>query len=309
MKLHPIKHVLVGLDMSEMDDTLIKFAGFIARRGTVEKVQFLNMIREQQVPADVKKEFPDLLNHAIRERKDKIKAKVAEFFDGPGEVKKEYVVRSGSVATLLELAIKGETDLIIIGQKQDIPGTGVLAQRLARRASCNLLIIPEGAKPEVSRILVPIDFSKYSKLALETVADLARKRDRDVEIYVQNVYSVPAGYHYTGKSYEDFAEIMRRNAEKDLDKFLARIDTHGIEMNKVFSLDVNDNLASDIYDLANDIKPDGIVIGAKGRSAAASLLLGSMAEKLVGSRMEFPLLIVRPKGETAGLLETIRDID
>ncbi len=309
MKLHPIKHVLVGLDMSDMDDTLIQFAGFIARRGTVEKVQFLSMIREQQIPADVKKEFPELMAHAVKERKELIKEKVNKSFDAPKTVKKEYMVKSGSVATLLDLAIKGETDLIIIGQKKNIPGTGVLAQRLARRATCNLLIIPEGSEPRVRKVLVPVDFSKYSKLALETVAKLAEQRNQEVDIFVQNVYSVPAGYHYTGKSYEDFAQIMRTNAEKDLDKFLAKINTHGIELKKVFSLDINDNLASDIYDLANEIKPDGIVIGAKGRSAAASLLLGSMAEKLVGSRMEFPLLIVRPRGESAGLLETLRDID
>lgn len=309
MKLKPIKHVLVGMDMSDMDKTLIQFAGFIARRGTVEKVQFLSMIKEQQIPADVRKEYPDMLNHAIKERKQKIKDNIGEYFDGPENVKKEITVRAGSVSTLLELAIKGETDLIIIGQKKNIPGTGVLAQRLARRATCNLLIIPEGAEPNINRILVPVDFSRYSKLALETVAQLAEQRGRDIEIYVQNVYNVPAGYHYTGKSYEEFAEIMRRNAEKDLDKFLEKAETGGIELKKVFSLDVNDNLASDIYDLANEIKPDGIVIGAKGRSAAASLLLGSMAEKLVGSRMEFPLLIVRPRGESAGLLETLRDID
>ncbi len=309
MKLKPIKHVLVGLDMSDMDDTLIEFAGFIARRGTVEKVQFLSMIKEQQIPADVRKEYPEMIAHAVKERKEKIRERIASHFDAPKTVKKEITVRSGSVATLLELAIKGETDLIIIGQKKNIPGTGVLAQRLARRATCNLLIIPEGATPNVRKILVPVDFSRYSKLALETVAQLSQQRGRDIEIYVQNVYNVPAGYHYTGKSYEDFADIMRKNAEKDLDKFLARTDTKGIELKKVFSLDVNDNLASDIYDLANEIRPDGIVIGAKGRSAAASLLLGSMAEKLVGSRMEFPLLIVRPRGETAGLLETLRDID
>ncbi len=247
-------------------------------------------------------------DHAIKERTEKMQEKVNSLFDAPDHVKVEFNVKVGSLGTLLDIAIKGETDLIIIGQKKQTPGTGVLATRLARRAMCNLLIIPEGAEPKVKKILVPVDFSKYSKLALETVVALSQLRGNEIEVYAQNVYAVPAGYHYTGKTYEEFAEIMRENAEKELQKLLATVDTRGLKIIPVCSMDVNDNLASDIYDLANEIQPDGIVIGAKGRSAAASLLLGSMSEKLVGSRMAFPLLIVRPRGETAGLLETIRDI-
>lgn len=308
MKMQQIKHVLVGLDMTDMDETLIQFAGFVARRGTVEKVQFLSILKNQIVPAELKKQFPEMTNHAIKERKEKIREKLSVHFDAPKSVRKQISVRTGSLGTLLEMAIKGETDLIIIGQKKNIPGSGVLGTRLARRATCNLLIVPEGVQPNIRKVLVPVDFSKYSKLALETVVALSKLREKDVEIYAQNVYAVPAGYHYTGKTYEEFAEIMRKNAEKELQKLLSTVDVKGLNIIPICSMDVNDNLASDIYDLANEIKPDAIVIGAKGRSAAASLLLGSMAEKLVGSQMEFPLLIVRPKGETAGILETFRDI-
>ena len=55
----------------------------------------------------------------------------------------------------------------------------------------------------------------------------------------------------------------------------------GIKISEVYSQDVNDNLASDIYDLADQIHPDFIIIGAKGRTAAAALFLGSLAEKMV----------------------------
>jgi nucleotide-binding universal stress UspA family protein len=190
-----------------------------------------------------------------------------------------------------------------------MPGSGVLAQRLARRASCNLLIVPEGSVPKVQKLLVPVDFSKYSKLALETVIELSAQREDPIEVYCQNVYRVPAGYHYTGKTHEEFAEIMRNNAEKDYNKLISKIDTRGVTVTPVYSEDINEDLSSDIFDLAEELKPDGIVIGAKGRTAAASLFLGSMAEKLINKKLEYPLLIVRPRGKTAGILETLRDID
>ena len=307
--MEPIKDIIVGLDMSAMDETLIEFAAFIARRGFVQRVQFWHVVRSEKIPADVKREFPDMSERLVEERLGKIKNKVAEHFKVDREIKIEYNVKEGSVASLLDMAIKGEADLIMIGRKKTIPGSGILAQRLARRATCNLLIVPEGSEPKVSRILVPVDFSKYSRLALETVVELSQQRSKPVEVYCQNVYSVPAGYHYTGKSYEEFAEIMRKNAEKDFNKLIKKIDTKGLKITPVYSLDVNDDLSSDIFDLAEELKPDGIVIGAKGRTAAASLFLGSMAEKLINQKLEYPLMIVRPRGQSAGLLETFRDIN
>lgn len=306
--MEPIKQILVGLDMTALDQTLIEFAGFISRRGTVEKVQFMSIIRATDMSPELKKQFPNLMDDMVRERKAKIKEKVAEYFRADGKIKIEFIIKHGSVNSLLDLAIKGSADLIIIGQKKDLPGTGVLAQRLARRATCNLLIVPEGSTPSISRLLLPVDFSKYSRMALEAVIQLSKQRNHDIEVFCQNVYSVPAGYHYTGKSYEEFSEIMRQHAEKDFQRLISRVDTKGVKITPVYSLDDNDNLASDVYDLANEIKPDGIVIGAKGRTAAASLLLGSMAEKLINSKMAFPLLIIRPRGKSAGLLETFRDI-
>ncbi len=307
--MEPIRDIIVGLDMSEMDKTLIEFSAFIARRGFVQRVQFWHIVRGEMIPADVKLEFPDMTERLVAERTDKIKKKVAEFFQIDREIKFEYHVKEGSVASLLDMAIKGNADLIIIGQKKTMKGSGILAQRLARRSSCNLLIVPEGSEPSVRKILVPVDFSKYSKLALETVVELSQHRSHPVEVYCQNVYTVPAGYHYTGKTYEEFAEIMRKNAEKDFNKLISKIDMKGVQVTPVYSLDVNEDLSSDIRDLAVEIEPDGIVIGAKGRTAAASLFLGSMAEKLLNTNLTCPLLIVRPRGKAAGLLETFRDIN
>lgn len=295
--------------MSDLDKTLIEFTDFIARRGTVEKIHFYHKVRKQNIPQELKTKFPDMIEKFIDERRGMIKVHVEKIFKGDRDIDIEYHVEEGNVTTILNLAIKAAADLIIIGRKTESKGTGVLAQRLARRANCNLLIVPEGSVPKVETLLVPIDFSSYSKLALETVIDLSQQRNNEIEIICQNVYTVPAGYHYTGKSYEEFAEIMKDNARAKFERFMEKIDTRGIKVSAVYSLDVNEDLSSDIYDLADEIKPGGIVIGAKGRSAAASLLLGSMAEKLITNYMSYPLMIVRPKGKAAGIIETFRDIE
>jgi len=208
---------------------------------------------------------------------------------------------------LLEEAKKSNTDLIIIGQKKKLDGTGVTTLRLARRADCNLLIVPENVKPKADKMLVPVDFSSYAKLAVEQSIDFIVKSGQKTKLICQNVYTVPAGYHYTGKSHKEFAEIMKKNAQQNFKKFMKKIDPRGVDIEEVYSLDTNDNLASDIYDLADEIHPDFIIIGAKGRTAAAALFLGSLAEKMVNEKMNHPLLVVRFKGKNAGVFETLRE--
>jgi nucleotide-binding universal stress UspA family protein len=51
-----------------------------------------------------------------------------------------------------------------------------------------------------------------------------------------------------------------------------------------------------------------IIIGAKGRTAAAALFLGSFAEKMIQAELKYPLLVARPKGKIAGLMDLIKGL-
>ncbi len=305
--MEPFKNILVGLDTSALDETLIKYASFIADNTSAEKVEFVNIVKNLNLPSDVKKEFPELVENALKERKEKIQKSVDTYFTPQKKVKVIINAKKGEAGDLLKIAEKGSSDLIIIGQKKTLDGTGITTMRLARRASCNLLIIPENVSPKADKMLVPIDFSSYSKLALDQAIDFSVRIGSNPEIVCQNVYNVPAGYHYTGKTFEEFSEIMKKNAQQGFGKFLKKIDKRGIKISEEYSQDINDNLASDIYDFADKIHPDFIIIGAKGRTATAALFLGSLAEKMVNDKMNHPLLVVRFKGKNAGLLETFRE--
>ncbi|MEQ8925121.1 MAG: universal stress protein [Fulvivirga sp.] len=305
--MEPFKKILVGLDTSALDETLIKYAAFIVDHTSAEKVEFVNILRNLNIPTEVRKEFPELVETAINDRKAKIRESIKSLFKTQKKIKFSINVKKGQAGDLLNIAQKSNSDLIIVGQKKTLDGTGVTTLRLARRASCNLLIVPENVEPKAEKLLVPIDFSNYAKLALEQTIDFAVKNDSKPEVICQNVYTVPAGYHYTGKSFEEFAEIMKKNAQNGFAKFMKKIDKRNIKISDVYSLDTNDNLASDIYDLADEINPDFIIIGAKGRTATAALFLGSLAEKMVNEKMNHPLLVVRFKGKNAGLIETLRE--
>ena len=311
--MYPIKRILVALDLSEMDATLIRFAAFIVKNTPAERVYFVNIIRNFHIPESVLKEFPGLIDAAISERKEKMMTVVNDNFKVEESILKrlklQYVVKDGAPAKkLLQIAQDSDIDLIITGHKVKLEGTGVLVKRLARRAACNLLIVPESSEPGIKKVLVPSDFSDNSRLALETAINIANENGPEVQVIVQNVYTVPPGYHYSGKSYEEFSQIMEKHARKDFKKFIKNIDLKGQKVKDVYSLDKDDNLMTDIYSKAIEISADAIVMGAKGRTAATALFLGSIAERAIQMNSRFPLLITRPKGQNAGFLDFIMDI-
>lgn len=306
--MYPIRKILVCLDLTEADPFLIKFVSYISQTSTPEKIYFASTLKDTKLPEEISKKFPELSAFSAEERENKMKEQVDRYLDSTLLANSVYIVKHGQKAKkILQLSIEEGIDLVIIGRKKGMEGSGVLAQRLARRLQCSLLIIPQGFEPKIETLLVPSDFSDYSEIAMEEAITIAGRQNSGIKIICQNVYHVPAGYHYTGKSYEEFAKIMEKNTEIDYETFIKKIDTKGVDISPVYSLDSNDDPVEDIYEMAHKIHADCIIIGARGRTTATALFLGSMAERLIRQDFEIPLLIVRPKGRNAGIIDYLRE--
>ncbi|HET8860365.1 universal stress protein [Marivirga sp.] len=307
--MYPIKKVIIGLDLSDLDKTMVEFADFLANASAVEEVYFVNVIKNLYVPKEVLKEFPDMVDNVIKERKKEMEKKAAEFSKGEQNEKFTFNILTGKIAdSILKFTKEKDIDLIVMGRREKAAQSGALSQRLARRAACSLLIIPEGTTPKMDKILVPSDFSDYSKLALEEAINVARLNQNVTEITIQNVFTVPTGYHYTGKSFEEFTEVMRKNAVKSYKNFISKIDTKDIKIKSVYSQDTNEDVTTDMIDKAHEIKANAIIIGAKGRTSTTAFFLGSIAERLIQLDNDIPLMIVRPKGKNAGFIEFLKEL-
>lgn len=296
------------MDTSDADRTLLKFLEIIATTSDTKEIHFFNSISEMKIPEDVLKDFPEIKDKALDERKSKIKTLVKGTLSKKLIDISQYHVKEGAPSkSILKFVEKHEIDLIMMGRHKSFIGGGILSNRLARRAACNLFIIPENAKPTVNLLHVPCDFSKHSKIAMEEAIKVARKYE-NTKIICQNVYTVPGGYHYSGKTYEEFAEVMRANAEKEYNKFMADIDHKGVDLEVVYSLDTNDNPVTDIIDFAHDNNPSAIFIGVKGRTSTTALFIGSRAEQLIQYNSDIPMMVVRPKGQNSGFIDLIKEI-
>lgn len=300
----PLKKIIVCLDHTDMDQALIKNACSISKIAGTTQITFLNVIREFNMPEAVLKEFPHLIDKALDERKEEINTLIEKYFkcDVPTKI---MVRQGGETKEILKAADEIKSDLIILGKKK--VSDSVLSTRVARRSPCNLLIIPEGTELKFDKIFIPVDFSDYSSLSLKRTLMLTEKLKS--KIYLQNVYQVPSSYRYSGKTYQEFAEIMKGHASKDLEVLIKKVEKQDQELIPVCSLDKDGKIVDLVIKEAKKKNVDLIVMGAKGRTTTSALFIGSKSERMIRMNDSIPLMIIRKKGAIAGILETLKDLN
>lgn len=299
----PLKKIIVCLDHSDMDKGLIENACTIGKTAGATEIIFLNVIKDFNLPDSVLKEFPDLLDKALDERKDEIDELIGQHFKC--DVSTKVIVRQGGeTKEILRAANDLKSDLIVLGRKK--LSDSVLSTRVARRSPCNLLLIPDGVKLKFDKIFIPVDFSDYSSLSLRRIMHLTKNLQS--KVYLQNVYQVPSSYRYSGKTYEEFAEIMKGHASKDLELLIKNVDQTSQELIPVYSIDKDGKIIDLALEEATKKKVDLIVMGAKGRTTTSALFIGSKAERMIRINEKIPLMVIRKKGAVAGILETLKDL-
>ena len=80
------------------------------------------------------------------------------------------------------------------------------------------------------------------------------------------------------------------------------------ELDLEYTLDDQGNPSNIILEYANAHGFDLIVIGSKGRTALSSVLLGSVAVKIVESEMDIPVMVVKIGKANLNLIDAILQI-
>jgi len=303
--MYSIKRLLVALDLSELDETLIKYSAKIADMLGTEKVYFFHVAKSLELPKKVREKYPDLLAPLDESLRSDLTAKVDKHFDSSCEYKIE--IKEGNAADqVIRWSEIKNIDLMVVGRKLLLKGQGVLPGKLARIAHCSILFVPENTTPEISNILIPIDFSKNSGLALEMALEL--QKASEAKITLQNSYHVPWGYHSTGKSYDEFAKIMKDHAHEDAIEFLQQKKLSEDNVDIALTLDREENPAERAYEEATKRNVDLIIMSSKGRSGLAQILMGSVAEKMIKLDSNIPLLVAKNKNENMGFFDALLKI-
>lgn len=300
-----IKRVLVAVDLTEMDETLVQYITLLSNNISLDKIYFLNVIKSFALPKEIASKYPDVVapqDEAIRkEIQFTIDQEASNLLKADYEIK---AVEGNRAEQLLKWAKIKEVDLIVLGRKSELEGEGIISKKVVRLAPCSVILVPEVLPQHLQKIVVPIHFSEASNLAFEFSLNLA-SHHQGLKIECLNIFSVPTGYHATGKSFEKFAEIMKNNSQKSFEDLLENYDTKGLKIEAKFELDEKDSISKKIYQFAVKEQATAIVIGSKGRTQAAAILLGSVAEKLIHLNAQLPLFVVKQRGHNMDFLEAL----
>ena len=149
-----------------------------------------------------------------------------------------------------------------------------------------------------SRILVPVDGSAPSKLALLEAIKLAKctgarlRLIHVVDEFVMDAAYIPSVY------YQEMIESLRGVGQAALDDAVATVRQHALEPESILSETFGRRVAEQVVAQANTWPADLIVMGTHGRRGVRRLLMGSDAE-LVLRTTPVPVLLVRGQPESS----------
>ncbi len=301
--MYRFKRILVGLELQHSDQFTIEYAAKITRMAKSEKIYFLHVTGNLDIPEEIQRKYPDLLEPKDEADKDIMKQLVAKYFiRGYPETELVFNVDEGNpVPELLRRAKQKLIDLVILGKKHD-PLSTQITEKIVRKAPCSVMIVPKGSKALIEKVLVPVDFSEYSEDAMDKAIAFASIASRKPPIQSLHVYSVPWSYAKTGKSYEEFSIIMLDYARSGYDEFIKKFDFKNVSASPLFEL--SDNVPQTIKDVVEFQSSDLLVMGVRGKTTAAAILMGSTTQKLLYT-IRIPMIVVKRKGSGMGLLEAL----
>lgn len=283
----------VYLNNEPGDKEALAFAALLAKLKQPEAIHCLH-VRGIEDPPETPAPEPDAIHRQLVEMLPQNVAARIEV----------HISQATGLQEMLRTSRDHDLDMLVVGRRlpNDQLGLGSAFYRLARKTPCDVLVVPERAHAHLSRLLVLVDGSEHSRMALDTALDLSKAGSEKPQVLVQSVYGVAYGYRYAGLSLEEAGRRSEEVQRKKIDSFLASVDTSGVDFDVVYTCSQDTSAAA--HDLASAKNMDAIVIGSRGATLPAIALLGATTERVL-LNAPMPVLVVKHKGETFRFLDAV----
>lgn len=302
--LSKFQRMLVTLDLTDMDVPVIKYASMIAKAFEIDAVYFLHVTTSLELPEEIQEKYGNVMAPVDETLQREMQVVLDDHFVKPHNCDVQVAVQAGGVTDeILKFAKVKVVDLILLGRKEETRGTGLNSKKIAKVSASSIIFVPENPKYELNKILISIDYSEHSKEAFEIGIDIQKKTG--AKLLSNNVYRVPVGFAKSGKTYDEFAEIMLENTKEECVRFFKTMNLEDVDYDHTYALDDDPHPADKIYRTGAELDVDMIVLGSKGRSRTAAFLIGSVAEKLLMEDNDIPMFLVKKGNENMGFLEAL----
>lgn len=300
-----VTKILMPIDFSKCSETALDYAILLAQQYGAE-LHWLHVVivdDEAPFPEDVFPDFSEI--HARLERV--LQSEVGQRVSPPGAQSIRIVEQQRqaleAAPEILDYAETEGIDFIVIGThghrglKRFLLGS--VAETVVRGAPCPVLAVRgDGSAPDlrgIDRILVPYDFSQFSRNALEAARGLGETYGSHIDLLHVAAPAVPPGGIVGMPLPEPPHTDLTADAIRLLDQHAAAAGGPAVPSQ---SHVLEGSAAWRITDFAEEHGSDLIVMGSHGLSGLRRFLLGSVSEQVVRSA-PCPVLVLRPPADSA----------
>lgn len=283
--------VLVMLALDARDDSLIEAVLASAEPFVTRKLVVVHVHNADPVAGPV----ADLVTLDAPQRPEGLDAAVARLQQALPQVEVVGLHPSGPPeAVLNRLTDEHDVDLVMMGRhpaKKGEAGWGSASRKILRLTTCSALVVPRGSTLDLSTVVLGFDFSQYAAMALGVACRVSQQ--------VKAVYQYDLTPARAGLTRADFDAQIKARAEAYLEaELMPALDCPRRP-------DVVVKGGGKVADaLLQEAGEAPIVMGSRGLSPLARLLIGSSADRVAG-RSAGPVLIVRKKGSTLSIFDRL----
>ncbi|QTY25839.1 universal stress protein [Flavobacterium sp. CS20] len=281
------KNILVALDLSSLDDTLIKYANYLSENFDVEKVYFVHNIKKYEISEIIEQEIKDIdLEEAINEE---LKEQISKVMNVNSNWELLISDDPYTESLINYISQKYHINTVLLGNKNGEKGSGLVGFKLLRILKSNVLWIPKLDSIDIKKVWVSTDFSNSSKKAFQ-VSSLVQDRIK-AKTQAVHVFNVPL--HFS--PYINSSKIetkVENHVQKKFENFIKKLN-YPHELETVLIAGREANATSKIRLEAKKHKISFLIVADKGANTFSSLMVGSVTEELFNRDLYVPLFITK----------------
>lgn len=269
------KTLLVALDLSELDDVLIKYAHFMTQQLVIEKIVFVHNIK---VP-----ELEDLYHEMIEEHdiskliRIEIIKRIKTHFSQLDQIEILITEDISTESKLKELEKEHLNSILLLGWKTEKESSRSLIQKVVRISNSPVYLIPASASMKMDSLMLASDFSQPITKVKTFIEQWYAKDFEHKAIW--RVFQVPSGFF----PFLDDAKTLERtekHVNKDNQQKIKKYNfdaTWSVESVRKGEDWVGEKLAK----MYRKNKYDLMLLSAKGGNKLSKLFIGSTTNEII----------------------------
>lgn len=276
-----VQKLCVTSNTGQIDSSLINYSKMLnyAFSNTIDSINFLHFSPNHNLPESILRQFPTLeKSNLIDETKELIKDIYGYRFNN---IEFSFLTNN-YIDSFSNFENTFCPDFYLIGIKKTTKIIDFFSLILIKNTKQNTLFIPEGISAKITNILVPIDFSESSYHSLEIALKFSKKHNATIEALYS--YEIPSSYHMTGKSYTEFATLIKKEIKEKFSSIEKKLN---ISIKLSIQINNQNTISDKVSSYAKENNKDFIVIGHNQN------FLGKITEELLGNPITIPFFIVK----------------